>query len=128
MILRLRQSVRTDFGDTDNDCLRGLECRLKKNTLRRKKIILYGIMSVLGEQEEQDITGKYDARLIAQEYMSINCQCSSLAHKMALLDEAEVNDYQMIKTNDKTTRKDKSTRQNTMSRIHRREKRRENVN
>jgi hypothetical protein len=115
-------------GDTDKDCLHGLECRLKKNSLRRKKVILYGIMVVLGVQEEQDITGKYDARIIAQAYKSVSLQCLALSHKMGLIHEAEVNDYQLRMKNDKTIKNDISIRQIILSRIIRREKRRENIN
>jgi hypothetical protein len=115
-------------GDSDKDCLRGLERRLKKNSLRRQKIKMYGMMVVLGEQEEQVITGKYDENIIAKAYMSVSRQCLALAHKVALIDEVEANLYNYIETNRKTIKKEKSIRQIIMSRLHRRDKLQENVN
>jgi hypothetical protein len=115
-------------GDTNDDCLRGIECRLKKNALRRKKTKMFAMMVVLGEQEEQDLTSNSDAKGIAQAYMSVTKQSAASAHKMALLDQAEANESLHIETNPNKKRKDKTIRQIIASRLLGRKKHRENVN
>jgi hypothetical protein len=114
-------------GDSDTDCLRGLERRLKKNSIKRQKIRMYGMMVVLEEQEEQAISGNYNPNVIAKAYMFVSSQCLALAHKVALIDEVEANLHNNNKTNDKMIKKEKSIRQIIMSRLHRRDKCRENV-
>jgi hypothetical protein len=114
-------------GDRDEDCLRGIEYRLKKHSLRRKKIKLYGVMVVLGEQEEQNMTGKSDANIIAQAYMSVTKQCAAIAHRTALIDESEANEYPHIKLLPDMARNVKTMRKTIITRILQREAQKEIV-
>jgi hypothetical protein len=104
-------------GETDKDSLRGLECRLQKNLQRRKRVKMYGMMVVLGEQEEQEMTGTSDPNAIAQAYFSVTQQCVALAHRIALSDEAVAYEYQYVDTNVNKARKVKSIKQIITSRL-----------
>lgn len=77
-------------GDDDFHCARGLEYRHREGAKARQTNKLKGLMSVLEEQERQQIAGEENDEMIALAYTHANFKCRHAAHAMGLYDEDEV--------------------------------------
>jgi hypothetical protein len=77
-------------GDDDIHCARGLEYRHREGAKERQKNKLNGLMSVLEEQERQQLVGEENDEKISQAYVQANYHCRHAALEMGLFDEDEV--------------------------------------
>jgi len=78
------------FGDDEFHCARGLEFRHREGAKERQSNKLKGLMSVLVEQERQQIVGEENDEKIAQVFINANFHCRHAAHQMGLHDEEAV--------------------------------------
>jgi hypothetical protein len=90
MAITVRQlELGTYSGDSDQQCLRGLEHRQRKGSQLRKLNKMSGLCSVLDEQERQRIHGEENDEKIAKIYYGANMHCRMAACKLALSDQEE---------------------------------------
>jgi hypothetical protein len=75
--------------DTDFDCTRGLEFRVGKKAIQRRKRILHAVMTVLSEQEDQRMLGILDPVTISLAYRPISRVSAAKAFNIARSDELE---------------------------------------
>jgi hypothetical protein len=75
--------------DTDFDCTRGLEFRVGKKAILRRRRISHALMAVLSEQEDQMMLGIHDPVTISLAYRFISRVSSAKAHEVGLRDEFE---------------------------------------
>jgi hypothetical protein len=75
--------------DTDFDCVRGLEFRVEKNAVQRRKRISHALIAVLSEQQDQMMLGIHDPVTISVVYRYISRISAAKAHEVGLRDEFE---------------------------------------
>lgn len=116
MAITVRQlELGTYSGDSDQQCLRGLEYRHRKGSQLRMLNKLSGLASVLDEQERQRIHGEEDDEKIANIYFGANMHCRMAACKSALSDQDEA-----MSLHDVTQRLGATTVSSPAERSHRR--------
>jgi hypothetical protein len=76
--------------DTQRHCFRGLENKMPDGSRRRYTNISRSVLSVLSEQEKQDIDGTIKPELISEVYRKISCHCQAEARDKGLEDYREV--------------------------------------
>jgi hypothetical protein len=79
--------------DTDEHCTRGLECRSKAGSKRRRDTQLNGLLAVLGEQERQQRDGVEEPETLAVMYRQFSYHSQQAATNMGRRDELEIQDY-----------------------------------
>ena len=75
--------------DTDLDCTRGLESRVGKTAVQRRRRISHALMAVLSEQEDQMMLGIHDPVAISLAYSCISKVSAAKAYDVGLRDELE---------------------------------------
>jgi hypothetical protein len=93
--------------DTSPYCQRGLENRIGKDALRRNRLQLLGLISVLKEQSEQTTMNAFNPDAIADAYAPISKYSSKMAYKLGLRDELEAID--MLHYSGKSAKKVKTS-------------------
>lgn len=79
--------------DTDEHCTRGLECRSKAGSKRRRDTQVNGLLAVLGEQERQQQDGLEEPETLAVMYRQFSYHSQQAATNMGRRDEHEIQDY-----------------------------------
>lgn len=88
--VRVWQSQLPFMIDKQRHCFRGLESKLSDGSRHRYTNITLAVVSVLTEQEKQDIDGTIDPELLAEIYRQTSCHCQAEAHEKGLEDYREV--------------------------------------
>ena len=78
--------------DKQRHCFRGLENKLPYGARRRYTNITRAILSVLTEQQRQDIDGSINPESLAEVYRQTSCHCQDEAQKKGLEDYGAVLD------------------------------------
>jgi hypothetical protein len=81
---------RSEKPAVNNDCVRGLEHRLRGRRLQRKTVKTNALNAVLTEQARQSGWTKSDPDLIRMTYCEYNKKCADEAYERGLMDHREV--------------------------------------
>jgi hypothetical protein len=87
--VRVWQSQLPFMIDTQRHCFRGLENKLPDGSRRRYINIARAVLSVMSEQDKQDIDGTIDPEMLAEVYRQTSCHCQAEAQEQGLEDYQE---------------------------------------
>jgi len=81
------------LSNDSDDCLRGLECALPSENLRRKGYRFAALEEVFLEQEDQYFAGIYDEEAIAQVLQEVTVECRFRAEFKGIQDRKDIEEY-----------------------------------